>query len=202
MRPITASAEIAGGYGYVDYGAEVAFCSEKSESSLLFLIPETYCVKVQYEDGGWLRVSYGEDIDPYRMLEGFVKPDGLIFSDEAPEHSYLHLTFKVVYSAATDSGYLPGLDDIELDAAYYGAYPVGTQSYSYVRCNGKFGYVSKSIGSVPKNPLPSKPTSAEPAGGTADGSSNSTVIVAVVLVGVAAATVLVLYFASRKPKDN
>lgn len=194
----TASADdYAGKYGYADYGAEVAFCSDKSLSSMQFLVPETYCVKVLYQDGDWLRVTYAADVDPYRELEGYVLPDGLIFSDEAPERPYLNLTFKVVYTAATDSGYLPGLDEIELDAAYYGAYPVGTQTYSYVRCNGKFGYVSKAIGSVPKNPLPSLPTSAEPTDGE-PASSTPTVIVTAVLIGVAAITVVILYLTSRQ----
>lgn len=202
LNPVAASAEdYSGKYGYADLGASVAFCSEKNGSSMLFLVPETYCVKVLYQDGDWLRVTYGADEEPYRALEGYVLPDGLIFADEPPEHPYLNLTFKVVFSAASDSGYLPGLDDLEIDAAYYGAYPVGTESYSYVRCNGKFGYVSKSIGSVPKNPLPSKPTVADPGDGATGVSSTPTVIVAAVLAGVAAITVIILFFTSRKPKE-
>lgn len=197
----TAKAELAGEYGYVDEGASVAFCSDKNTATQLFFIPETYCVKILYRDGDWLRVVYGEDAPPYRALEGFVLDDGLVFSDERPERPYLYITFKVAFSPKDDSGYLPGLGDAEFDAAYYGSYTVGTQSYSYVLCNGNFGYVGKTITDAPKNPIPSKPTSTIPTQPSVK-QDNSVAMITVVLVGVAVLTLAVLLVSTRKQGSN
>ncbi len=116
------------------------FCTKKDLNSALFTIPYTYCVRILEEDGDWYKVRYAEDKGIYRALEGYCKRDKLKVLDYIPEVTYLIKPITVKYTADEPSS-LPVLGTIEFVAAYYGAYHQGASTYSYVLCQGSFGYI-------------------------------------------------------------
>lgn len=145
-------------YAYVDLGCNAYLCGEPNESAALFLIPQTYCVEILGEQKEWFRVRYAEDNGIYRAVEGFCLKADLIECDAPLENLYLHMPVKVIYKTEKPPASLPELGDIELTAAYYGAYRIGKTDCSYVLCNDKFAYIPEAVTDYPLNTLPERPT--------------------------------------------
>lgn len=143
------------GYAYVDLDSTVYFCEEKNESSALFAIPQTYCVQILGEDDGWYYVRYAEDNGAYRAVYGYCQKSDVIKINEPLENVYLDYTLQVIYKPDSNTGLLPPLE-LELTAAYYGAYTLGQTSLSYVYCGEKFGYITKQVTDYPLNDLPNQ----------------------------------------------
>ncbi len=199
-----ASASADGGqsaktYAYVDVGCEVYMFSEKNDTSALFAIPQTYCVEIlRGEDDGWYYVKYAEDEGIYRAVYGYCRQDEVIIAESPIKNLYLNMPVTVIFTTDSANSLLPPLGTLEVNAAYYGAYTIGVTACSYVFCNEGFGYIPKVIDNYPLNELPSKPTIA-PVGSK---NSNATLITALVITGVAAAAIAILYFTGKKaPKD-
>ncbi|MDE6504914.1 MAG: hypothetical protein K2L42_03500 [Clostridia bacterium] len=188
-----ASAESAR-YAYAGLNSTVYICSEKSAESALFIIPQTYCVEILSEEDGWYRVKYAEDNGAYRAVYGYCRKSGLVTVKEPLENLYLDLSLKVVYKAESTGNLFPPLE-IELTAAYYGAYALGDSVLSYVYCGEKFGYITQTVESYPLNELP-EPTVAE-VPETPDGNS-AMLITAIVITLIAAIAIIVIYISSKK----
>ena len=182
-------------YAYVDLGATVYLCTDKNKSSAIFAIPETYCVEILKEENGWLYVRYAEDSGIYRAVTGYCLKDELVPCDRPLEKPYLYSTVTVRYSADETGGVLPGLSDLEMPAAYYGAYTVAGVKYSYVLCGDSFGYVSGSLENYPLNTLPTSPTFSE----TPPPATDTALISVIAILGIAALAVVVLFVSCRKP---
>ena len=182
------------GYAYADVNSSVYIYGAKDFSSKLFIIPQTYCVEILAEEDGWLRVKYAEDTGIYRAVYGYCRAGELVKTSAPLKNPFLQRTVTVIYRTDAPSGYLPSLNDIEMTAAYYGAYEVGSSSYSYVLCGSSFGYINWQIGDFELNELPSAPAFKPTDGGGAD----AKVIAAVVIAVVAVAAIAALYFATRK----
>lgn len=190
---LSADAKISG-YAYVDIGSTVYLCSEKSEESALFAIPQTYCVQLLGEDEGWYYVKYAEDSGAYRAVYGYCLKNDVIRINEPLENAYLNYTLPVTYKSDQISGFLPSLE-IELTAAYYGEYTLGKTSLSYVYCGEKFGYITEQVTNYPLNDLP------KPASGKIDEPKNENsamLVTALVITLAAAAAIAVLFFSGRK----
>lgn len=182
-------------YAYTELDSTVYFYSENDRNKTLFEIPQTYCVEILSEQGDWYYVKYADDNGVYRAVYGYVLKSEVTPTDVPPENIYLHLTISVIYRTDDVGDLLNGLDEIEITAAYYGAYSVGGVRYAYVFANGKLGYVKYTLDSYPKNDLPkTAPTFAQ------GGGSDSRLITAVVITLISAAAIVILYFASKKPK--
>lgn len=183
-------------YAYVELGSTVYFYDENDRDKTLFAIPQTYCVEILDEQGDWYHVKYAEDNGVYRALYGYCLKSDVITTNDAPENIYLNMTISVIYRTDSVNGLLNGLEEIEVKAAYYGAYTVGGVEYSYVFANGKLGYVKYSVDNkYPKNDMPViAPAFAENNG------SDAKLITAVVITLISAAAIVILYFASKKPK--
>lgn len=182
------------GYAYADLGSTAYFCSEKSEGSALFAIPQTYCVQILGEEDGWYYVKYAEDSGAYRAVYGYCLKNDVVKINEPLENTYLNYTLKVTYKPDTNTGFLPPLE-IELTAAYYGAYTLGQTSLSYVYCGEKFGYITEQVTNYPLNELP------KPVSGNIDNPENedgAMLITALVITLCAAAAIAVLMFAGKK----
>ena len=189
-------------YAYVDIDSKVYFCKNKSLSDALFKIPQTYCLEILGEEDGWLEVKYAEDDGVFQALYGFCKPDGLILSNEEPKVKYLKETVTVTYRTEDVGNILDGLAPIQFEAAYYGALTIGGDiPYSYVLCNGYFGYIMGAIENYPLNPLPSTSTFSPSDGGSQSGSS-ATLITAAAVTALAVIAITVLYFSSKNPPKN
>jgi len=184
-------------YAYVDLGSEVYFCNAKNEESALFIIPQTYCVQILGREDDWYYVKYAEDNGIYRAVYGYCPTSDLVLTDEPLENLYLHYTITVIYRSDSATSLLPGLKDIEITAAYYGAYTVGKTTCSYVLCNDNFGYIPDTVDDYPLNKLPDSQTIAP----APEPQSNNTLITALAITGIAAAAIVILYFTGRKPKS-
>ena len=199
---LTASAEndevAVNTYAYADIGSSCWFFTEKNEKSALFMIPQTYCVQILRDEGDWYKVQYAEDAGIYKARQGYCLKDDLILLEKPLENLYLHMPVKIIYHTDSSTNLLPSLGDIEITAAYYGAYSFGKTACSYVLCNGNFGYITGAIEDYPLNELPDRPTIAP----VNNKRSNTTLITALVITAVAAVAIIILYFASKKPPKD
>ena len=129
------------------------FYSTKDETRGLFLLPQTYYVKVLSKDVDFCYVEYLADSPKSKRLCGYAKTSELTFVDFLPQTPYLYHTFEVSYyindGLVGDSSFLNALT---VECLYYGDYVVGTKTYCYVLRDESFGYVPKPNGfSYPKN---------------------------------------------------
>ena len=120
------------------------FYPTKNESSGLFLLPETYFVKVLSIEGNFCKIEYLTDSEFTKKLTGYARTSDLTFVDFQPIVPYLYHVFEVNYTidGSTPSGDT-FLDKITLSCAYYGDYKIGTKTYCYVLRDGSFGYIPK-----------------------------------------------------------
>lgn len=183
-------------YAYVDDGSEVYFYNENKQA--LFIIPQTYCVRVLGREDDWLRVRYAEDDGLFVHLDGYCLVGALNECETPPENLYLKRTVTVTYTASpAPPEPLSAPKPKEFAAAYYGAYKVGDADCMYVYIDGEFAYIKGSIGYYDKNelPQPSRPAFAE-----GDGGVNAALICALVLTFVAAAAIIIIYFTGKRQK--
>lgn len=120
------------------------FYSSRDEKRGIFLLPETYFVKVLSVEGDFSRIEYLYDDSHYKKLTGFAKTDTLTFVDYTPTQPYLYYLFDVRYTI--DDSYVYGsdtLNQITVTCAYYGDYNVGSETYCYILRGDSFGYIPK-----------------------------------------------------------
>ena len=117
------------------------FFSSPNEESALFLLPQSYYVKVLAKGNEYSYVQYLENVSCYQSVYGYCKTDELLFVDYLPLNPYLYYTYTVTYT--TPSLSLPDstLSSFSYPCVYYGAHPAQSDSLSYVLINGKFGYL-------------------------------------------------------------
>jgi len=120
------------------------FYPTKNVNSGLFLLPQTYFVKVLSVEGDFCKVEYSTDSEYTKKLTGYARTNDLTFVDFQPVQPYLYHVFEVNYTidGSTPSGDT-FLDKITLSCAYYGDYKIGTKTYCYVLRDGSFGYIPK-----------------------------------------------------------
>ena len=185
---------------------EAYFCTSADVATGIFAVPYTYCVEVLYEEGDWYRVKYAEDYGIYRAVYGYVLKSQFELLSERPSTVYLYRSVSVNFSQDDPTGGLPEIDDITVTAAFYGSYYSGAAGYSYVLCNGSFGYIS---GANEDYPLIVPEGGDTPAADEhpADENSGDGTIVAVVIISVVIALAVGLVILSgrkskrRKPED-
>lgn len=189
----------------------VYFYSSQSQSSALFTIPYTYCVQVLSEAGEWYYVKYADDYGIYRALYGYCLKDTLTAVDGVPSPVYLYKEVQVTYTADASDSSLPVLSELTVTAAFYGTYYSGPTAYSYVLCNGSYGYIEGAnddyelvdyiTDSNNDNSNDDSPTD-----GTADSDESSDendsnkIIAGVLLALLAVATVMILLITGNRKK--
>ena len=182
------------------------FYSTKNQSSALFTIPYTYCVQVLSEDGEWYYVKYADDYGCYRAVYGYCLKDTLTVVSGVPSPVYLYKEVQVTYNADASDSSLPVLSELTVTAAFYGTFYSGPTAYSYVLCNGSFGYIE---GANDDYELVDYKTDDEDDGGISDsdsdadesGDEGSNKITAVVILAMlAAATVIILLLSGNRKK--
>lgn len=123
---------------------DVFFYSEKNERQGLFLLPQTYYVKLLEYGEEYSKIEYGLDEAPFKKLTGYAKTTQLTFVEYLPVRPYLSYTFDVQYTIENenplDSAFL---NQITANCVYYGDYEVGSKIYCYVLRGDEFGYIPK-----------------------------------------------------------
>ena len=121
---------------------EVWFYSEAEESRGLFILPQSYYVRVLSDGDPFCRVEYLDNADGFTRLTGYCKRSDLLFVDFIPARPYLHygleLTYTIDNGTHIGSG---GLSSITRTVSFYGTYKNGTALYYYVYADGVFDYV-------------------------------------------------------------
>ena len=120
------------------------FYSSRDEKRGLFLLPETYFVKVLSIEGEFSKIEYLYDDTHYKKVTGYAKTEALTFVDYTPTRPYLYYLFDVRYTI--DDGYFidsNSLSQIVVTCAYYGDYNIGSETYCYILRGDSFGYIPK-----------------------------------------------------------
>ncbi|MDE7162653.1 MAG: hypothetical protein K2O44_01065 [Clostridia bacterium] len=181
------------------------FFTDRNTTSSIFAVPYTYCVEVIRDEGDWYYVRYANDTGIYKALYGYCRRDDFTLESGTPDVTYLYKTVTVNYSANNNNSTLPVLSQIAVEAAYYGTYYSGATVYSYVYCQGSFGYIEGANDDYPLNLPEEKPADEDGnngGSGQKPGSFNVGAIVAIVILAVLVAVILIIYFATRKPRKE
>ncbi len=147
LSPITVAATSAypyNSYAYVQ--ADAYFYSVPDEHRGLFLLPETYYVKILDYQSDFCKIEYLYDDTLTKKIIGYARTDHLIPVDYVPKRPYLYYVFDVHYyinDQLNDSSFL---NQITVTCAYYGDYRIGSETYCYVLRGDTFGYVPKPTG--------------------------------------------------------
>ena len=188
--------------------SDVWLYAEESEESGLFLLPYTYYVRVLERGEEYSSVVYGEEIAPYRTVEGYCKTDMLTFVGFIPERPFLKLEVTVTYTVEGSSSEMGNgtFDEIERTFHYYGTSYLGTRRYYYVLSDGVFDYIpaerdvtfelntdylAETVAPVPEEPAPEPSAALSPVG------------IAALIVGIAALSAIVFFvLRGRKPAPS
>lgn len=173
------------------------FFTQKDLSSSLFAVPYTYCVQIIREDGEWYYAKYAEDSGIYRALYGYVLKEDFTPLHEKPDVTYLYKPITVTFRADDSSPSLPVLGEITIDAAFYGTYYSGATAYSYVLCQGSYGYIQGANDDYPLNII-EKPEPDEPTQEQESESVNTGLVTAIIIVALAAGAIILLFVTTRK----
>ena len=197
VSPVYAAEPASDNYARASSRASYFF-EQKDLSSSLFAVPFTYCVKILRDDGDWYYVQYAEDEGIYRALYGYVLKSDFAALDEPPEVTYLYKALTISYSASDGDSSLPVLDEIELEAAFYGTYYSGATAYSYVLCRDSFGYIRGANDDYPLIDAPSDDAQPKENEGTDSGQ----IITAVIIVALSAGALILVFVSSKKHKTE
>lgn len=184
---------------YARANNEEAYFYNEDRTKSLFAVPCTYYIEILDEDGDWYHASYGEDAGVFRAVKGYCKKQDFTPEATEPSKKYLDKTVTVTYKTDKNDSLLPMLDDITYSAAYYGYFRVGDEFYSYVCCQGSFGYIKgKNDDYEPNAPaFAEKPNGGESAETSSFGFAS---IAFIVIASLAVVVVLIIYFTTKKPR--
>lgn len=119
--------------------------SEANADSGLFILPETYFVKITGDAGSYYAVEYLSDTAARSPIRGYCLKSDVSAVDYTPQTPYLVYSVDVTFRTDA-SGSLPDgfLTEYTLTASFYGTFLYGSATYYYVELNGEFGYVPAS----------------------------------------------------------
>jgi hypothetical protein len=177
------------------------FFTQKDLSTSLFCVPYTYCVQILRDDGDWYYVKYADDVGIYKALYGYCQKSDFSLLSQKPDVTYLYKVIQVTYKADELSPNLPVLNELTVEAAFYGTYYSGATAYSYVLCEGSFGYISGANDDYPLNITQTEEdTKAEE--NPTEYKINTQLATALILAALAAVALITLYFTTRRPHRN
>ncbi len=122
--------------------SNVWFYAAESEDEKLFLLPESYYVRVLSVGEEFTAAEYLVNDPPFRKVMGYCRTDALTFVDFIPARPYLRKEITVSYTLpGGGSGVDELFSSIERTFVYYGDRYEKGQLYFYVLYDGKFGYI-------------------------------------------------------------
>ncbi len=185
----------------------VWFYSAEGEEYKLFLLPETYYVRVLYKDDLYTAVEYLVNDAPYRKIMGYCRTEALTFVEFIPERPYLKRQITVSYTLPGAGGGFGEFDSIERTFVYYGKRYENGQLYFYVLEGETFGFIpaeeelsferNDDFLNVPAGPAETDPSEAPPS----DASSVLQIVLILAVCG-AAVVVAVLALRGKKPANH
>lgn len=123
---------------------DVWFYAGENEEEKLFLVPDTYYVRVLEEGEIYSTVEYLTDDPPYKKLLGYCRTDQLLFVDFIPVRPYLRKQITVSYTLPGSGSLDDAFSTVERTFVYYGDRYENGQLYLYVLLDGTFGYIPAS----------------------------------------------------------
>ena len=177
--------------------SNVWFYAAESESERLFLVPETYYVRVLNEGEIFTAVEYLVNDAPYKKVMGYCRTEALTFVDFIPARPFLRKQITVTYTLP-GPGTLGGeFSGVEKTFVYYGMRYDAGGLYFYVLADGKFGYIpAEEPIEFERNDdwlsVPTPPTSGESEAPMPDDSPSVLQIVAICAVALCALVVAAL----------
>ncbi|MGN1076956.1 MAG: hypothetical protein ACI4ST_00415 [Candidatus Gallimonas sp.] len=178
---------------------EVWFYAETDETSGLFLVPYSYCVRIVGESGNFVQAEYGGK-DGLPVQKGYCLRDGLLFLDYEPERPFFVHLVKLVYKLET-----PAQEELSYsrEAYFYGYYPSGSARYLRVLLDGELVLVGEAEPlSIPTTDyIPSQKTNS-PAAETGSSRLSALQIVIVCIACAATVVVAVLVMRGKKPVQS
>ncbi len=177
--------------------SNVWFYGAESEAEKLFLIPESYYVRVLYEGDTYSAVEYLVNDPPYRKVMGYCRTGALTFVNFIPARPFLRREITVSYTLPLGNPFDDTFGDIERTFVYYGARYESGQLYYYVLSGDTFGYIPAAEELVFEHNddylnVPSEPVAGETDGdGTSDDSKSPDVLQIVLICLACAAAVFV-----------
>lgn len=143
LPPHAARAEEAD-YGYARITQEGTYLYSAPESSSgLFILPQSYFVRLTGQAGSYYSVEYMTGIAGKTAVRGYCLAEEVTPVDYIPDTPFLEYTVSVTFR--TDSSLPdPFISEYTVDAAYYGTFSYGSSVCYYVELEGEFGYVPAS----------------------------------------------------------
>lgn len=182
----------------------VYFYEKADENSGLFILPETYFIKITGESQDYYAAEYLSETPGRTPIYGFCRKTDVELVDYIPETPFLVYDTEVTFRTSSDD--LPDefIVEYKIDAAFYGTFSYGSSTCYYVELDGKFGYVPAAA-CEPLSYLPNtehtESTPAEPDNDSAKPQSVSALNV--VLISALAVTALgAVYFLFRPAKKQ
>ena len=123
---------------------DVWFYAGENEEEKLFLVPDTYYVRVLEAGEIYSTVEYLTDDPPYKKLLGYCRTDQLLFVDFIPVRPYLRKQITVSYTLPGSGSLDDAFSTVERTFVYYGDRYENGQLYLYVLLDGTFGYIPAS----------------------------------------------------------
>lgn len=119
----------------------VYFYEKADENSGLFILPETYFIKVTGESQDYYAAEYLSDTPGRTTLRGYCRKTDVELVDYIPETPFLVYDTEVTFRTSSDD--LPDefIVEYKVSAAFYGTFSYGSSTCCYVELDGEFGYV-------------------------------------------------------------
>ena len=182
------------------------FFTEKDTSTSIFAVPYTYCIEVLRDDGAWYYARYASDTGIYKAVYGYCRKEDFSAEVGTPAVTYLYKTVPIGYTASGGTGSsgggtsLPTLGEITLEGAYYGVYYAGATVYSYVYCQGSFGYIEGANDDYPLNTPADGGSTDQPEDKVKSPKVNGGLIAFFAIFAMLVVVILVIFFTTRQPR--
>ncbi len=139
----TAAAQETAAYARITQ-PNVYFYENADENSGLFILPETYFVKVTGETQEYYAAEYLSDTPGRTPLRGYCRKADVELVDYIPETPFLVYDTQVTFRSSSDD--LPDefIVEYKVSAAFYGTFSYGSSTCCFVELDGRFGYVPAS----------------------------------------------------------
>ncbi len=183
-------------------GSDVWFYTAENDDAKLFLIPETYYVRVLYAGELYTAAEYLVNDPPYQKIMGYCRTDALTPVNFIPARPFLRKQITVSYTIPDSEASQDAFGSIDRTFVYYGLYFREGQQMAYVLSDGIFGYIplreepaferNDDFLSVPSGPAEGEPGSAK------TGGLNAVQIVAICVACAAAVAVAALVLRGKK----
>ena len=137
-----ARAETADTYARITQ-AQVYLYEKPEQDSGLFILPETYFVRITGEAGDYYSVEYMSGVQNRTAVRGYCLRSDVERVDYVPETPFL--VYDTTVTFRTSEGLPDGFfTEYDVTAAFYGTFSYGSSVCYYVELEGEFGYVPAS----------------------------------------------------------